>query len=243
MMNEIKHGFTKIESVEQLNVLPYGEYIVETGYGSELSITKVMNDQWFAENRLWHSWEVVSRYIAFRHVPDTAPVAESGFEKKTEFCGFNLESLATNKRGLTATPMAQHILEAYDYIDKQAAELAQLKAAREWQPVTVETLEKLPTCLCEFKKRGSEIVYGGGRAYLGKYGFFYFLYGDKRHSGVQFEAEAIDAMFSHFRLITRAEDFTPPERRILIGDAEFSRSSLEKALREQGFELKESESQ
>jgi hypothetical protein len=272
MNTEIKDGFTKIESEKQLREQPDGFYIFVNKGGLESRAIK-RHDVWADAAGQCAPGLLARYYIAFRHVPDAAPVAEEveilcagcgksaaiyitnmkqyfchvdcckkwqgccasdaamvaetpdgGFEKKTEFGGRSLDELAyATGAGVPTTPIAQELVRAYAEIDRQAAELAQLKAAREWQPVTVEALEAAPDGTYELIK--------GNPAYL--------LAAVKQHcnwwvsgfDGVRSSKTLSEFEYSHFRLITRAEDFTPPEKKITLS-GEYTRAELERILKE-----------
>lgn len=165
---------------------------------------------------------VVRELIKLR-AEKAAPVVDSGFEKKTVFDRLVLGELSSKIVTLAAKELAEHVQECHAEIDRRDAELAQLKAAREWQPVTVEALEDAPDGTFEFtcKKNGAMVagqkIPGGTwwvAGFAGEYG-----------------KGTISGPYSHFRLITRAEDFTPPERKIKL-DGEYTRAELEKILKE-----------
>lgn len=253
MNTEIKDGFTKIESEEQLEKQfreHPGFYILEVadddesfvralsdhfGHGADVTVDGVSDS--------WTNDTIAKQCIAFRHVPDTAPVAESGFEKKTEFCGVSLKWLTEHEpkriEGLSGKPLiirdlAEEVLRAYTEINKQVGELAQLKAAREWVAIeSAEQLEALPN-------GHYELAYSDRKdlSLFAKHNLAWFIAGNEKK---QYSSEHLPVLYSHFRLITRAEDFTPPEREYNIGGLKYSRAELAQILGEQGIELKENE--
>lgn len=255
---KLPEGFTAIESVEQMFNLPNEKYILRAKNGCEFAAEKRGWRGWHVNgNTDYESRDIASVFIGFRHIPDT-PVGEpdGGFEKRpwAQIPGDELhkylrkchdyidkqaaERLASMEQVANQCAAAFqeqldqkdaeiHRLNAYAQslelaLSSSAKELSQLKAAREWQPVTVEALEAAPDGTYEFiypckagRKLRSGLKSCGGWAFTGV------------------SRAAMSEIYSHFRLITRAEDFTPPERLIKIEGGEYTVEQLQELISEQ----------
>lgn len=144
----------------------------------------------------------------------TVPVVDDGFEKKTEFDGWSLETLS-EKLVKPVSLMASHIRDCHVHIDKQAAELTALKAGREW--VAIESAEQLDAATPGIYQG----VHRDGNKRLSAF--------VKDVDGFRISPHYILETYSHFRLLAPS-DFTPPQRKVKIESGEYTREEVLKML-------------